>query len=100
MRPQNVSSQLILAAQATLEDEATEAAEVQQLFEMWWPQRRGMAHVDAEAVSFPVGNHINNLGVPMLMRPTLRFPKAKLTAEQIERASRSGLGDALRGIFS
>ena len=99
MRSQNISSQLILAAKATLEDEATEASEVQQLFEIWWPLRRGMAHVDAEAVSFPVGNHINNLGVPMPMRPTLRFPKAKLTAEQIAKASHSGVGDLFRGII-
>jgi len=99
MMRKNISSQLILAAQATLEDEATEAAEVQRLFEMWWPQRRGMAHVGNDEVSFPVGGHVNNLGLPMPTRTKLRFPKSKLTAEQIAKASHSGVGDLFRGII-
>ena len=99
MIPRNVSSQLIVAAKATLEDETTEASEVQQLFEIWWPLRRGMAHVGNDEVSFPVGGHVNNLGLPMPTRLKLRFPKSKLTAEQIAKASHSGVGDFFRGLM-
>ena len=79
--------------------ETTEASEVQQLFEIWWPLRRGMAHVGNDEVSFPVGGHVNNLGLPMPTRTKLRFPKSKLTAEQIAKASHSGVGDLFRGII-
>ena len=95
----NVSSQLILAAQSALEDDTTPAEEVQQLFEIWWPLRRGMAHVGIDEVSFPVGGHINNLGLPTITRPKLRFPKSKLTPEQVAKASHFGVGDLFRGII-
>ena len=99
MKNRNIPNQLILAAKTTLEDDATPAEEVQQLFEIWWPLRRGMAHVGNDEVSFPVGGHVNNLGLPTVTRPKLCFPKAKLTVEQIAKASHFGVGDLFRGII-
>ena len=80
------STHLIGAADRELQDTATSAERVQELFNEWWDRRNGRAVLENDVYVLPVKiiDRVGFLGAPIPRYGKLHFPKGKLTETQID----------------
>ena len=80
------STHLIIEADCELSNPDTTAERVQELFEEWWDKRTAGASVQEEIYALPVKivDRVGVAGMPIPRYGVLHFPKAKLSALQIE----------------
>jgi uncharacterized protein (DUF697 family) len=80
------STHLIFAADSELQDTATSAERVQELFQEWWERRTGRAVLENDVYVLPVQiiDYCGFIGTPCHRKGELHFPKEKLNEGQIE----------------
>ena len=80
------STHLIVEADCELRNPDTTAERVQELFEKWWEKRTAGTSVQEDTYTLPVKivDRVGVAGMPIPRHGVLHFPKAKLSASQIE----------------